>query len=79
MMVPWSLYPVVPSPLGSYHTGAEPDWSYVRDIETVEFQLMDPERSRTTWIMEYEGACLHTFEIYEQPGGQVMETLANGG
>jgi len=40
---------------GENHVGAEPDWSFVRDIETVEFQLLDPERSRTTWIMEYEG------------------------
>jgi hypothetical protein len=40
---------------GEPHTGPEPDWSFVRDYATVEFQLLDPARSRTTWIMEHEG------------------------
>lgn len=33
----------------------EPDWSFLRDYFTVEFQLLDPERSRTTFVMEYDG------------------------
>ena len=33
----------------------EPDWSFLRDYSTVEFQLLDPVRSRTTWIMEHDG------------------------
>jgi hypothetical protein len=33
----------------------EPQWSFVKDYATVEFQLMDPEASRTTWIAEHEG------------------------
>lgn len=33
----------------------EPDWKFVHDIQEVEFQLMDPARSRTTWIVEVEG------------------------
>ena len=33
----------------------EPDWAFVRDYSTVEFQLLDPVRSRTTWIMEHKG------------------------
>jgi hypothetical protein len=39
---------------GELHTGPEPDWSFVRDYATVEFQLLDPPRSRTTWIMEHD-------------------------
>jgi hypothetical protein len=39
---------------GEPHTGPEPDWSFLRDYATVEFQLLDPPRSRTTWIMEHE-------------------------
>ena len=35
--------------------GAEPDWSFVRDVREVEFQLLDPARSRTTWILDHEG------------------------
>lgn len=39
---------------GDLYTGPEPDWSFVRDYATVEFQLLEPPRSRTTWIMEHE-------------------------
>jgi len=39
---------------GEMHTGPEPDWSFLRDYVTVEFQLVDPPRSRTTWIMEHD-------------------------
>ena len=31
------------------------DWTFVHDLPTVEFQLLDPPRSRTTWILEHEG------------------------
>jgi hypothetical protein len=40
---------------GELVTGPEPDWSFVRDIQEVEFQLVDPPRSRTTWILDHEG------------------------
>ena len=41
---------------GELYTGRrEPDWSFLRDRPTVQFQLVDPPRSRTTWIMEHEG------------------------
>ena len=40
---------------GELVTGPEPDWSFARDIQEVEFQLVDPARSRTTWILEHEG------------------------
>jgi hypothetical protein len=33
----------------------EPDWSFVKDYATVEFQLLDPAASRTTWIAVHEG------------------------
>ena len=33
----------------------EPDWAFVRDYNTVEFQLLDPEASRTTWIAVHDG------------------------
>ncbi len=33
----------------------EPDWSFVRDVREVEFQLVEPPRSRTTWILEHAG------------------------
>jgi len=40
---------------GELVEGAEPDWSFVRDMQEVQFQLLTPERSRTTWIVEHEG------------------------
>lgn len=41
---------------GELQTGPEePDWGFLRDYPTVELQLLDPERSRTTWIMEHDG------------------------
>ena len=40
---------------GELVTGAEPNWSFVRGIQEVEFQLVDPPRSRTTWILEHGG------------------------
>ena len=40
---------------GELVTGPEPDWSFVHDTQEVEFQLLEPARSRTTWIIEHEG------------------------
>ena len=40
---------------GDLVTGPEPDWSFVEDIGEVEFQLLAPERSRTTWILHHDG------------------------
>ena len=40
---------------GELVSGPEPDWSFVRGVDEVEFQLLDPARSRTTWILYYEG------------------------
>ena len=40
---------------GELVTGPEPDWSFVRDVREVEFQLLDPPRSRTTWILAHDG------------------------
>lgn len=40
---------------GEKVTGAEPDWRFINAKDTVEFQLENPARSRTTWVVEYEG------------------------
>ena len=40
---------------GERFSGPEPDWSFVRDVREVEFQLLEPARSRTTWILDHEG------------------------
>ena len=44
---------------GPFETGEvaidEPDWNFAKDYSTVEFQLLDPEASRTTWIAVHDG------------------------
>ncbi len=40
---------------GEMFRGPEPDWTFVHDIREVEFQLLEPARSRTTWIVEHVG------------------------
>ena len=44
-----------PFTTGELVTGPDPDWAFVRDTQEVEFQLLDPARSRTTWIVEHDG------------------------
>ena len=53
---------------GELHTGAEPDWSFTDDVQTIELQLVDPLSSRTIWIMESEG------KVYI-PSGYMRSTL----
>jgi len=40
---------------GELVRGSEPDWSFVRDLATIEFQSLEPARSRTTWILYHDG------------------------
>ena len=40
---------------GELSQGPEPNWEHLKDVETVEFQLLDPPRSRTTWIAVHDG------------------------
>ena len=31
------------------------DWSFVSDVQTIEFQSLEPPRSRTVWVLTHEG------------------------
>lgn len=44
-----------PFKTGAPYRGPEPDWSFVRDIETIELQSLEPARSRTTWVVYHDG------------------------
>ena len=44
-----------PLEAGDLYSGAEPDWSFVNDIPTIEMQLMDPPTSRRIWTVEHNG------------------------
>ena len=52
---PIAIFPGGPFTSGHVVGGPEPDWSFVRDVREVEFQLLEPPRSRTTWILDHEG------------------------
>ena len=57
---PFDPYPFAvlqggPLRTGELATGPEPDWSFARDIELMEFQLLDPARSRHTWLLAHAG------------------------
>ncbi len=52
---PNRLFSGGPLVAGELHAGPEPDWSFVRDIPTIELQLLDPPRSRRIWTTEYDG------------------------
>jgi hypothetical protein len=40
-----------PFKTGELAQGPEPDWSFIKDRPTIEFQLFDPETSRTLWVV----------------------------
>ena len=55
---PWPIEMVTAGPFKTGELqvdGDEPDWSFLKDYPIVQFQLLDPPRSRTTFIMETEG------------------------
>ena len=53
--LPIALLPGGPLRGGERITGPEPDWSFARDIMLMEFQLVDPPRSRNIWLLVHEG------------------------
>lgn len=52
---PIAIFAGGPFTSGERVAGAEPDWSFVHEVREVEFQLREPPRSRTTWILDHEG------------------------
>ena len=52
---PSAVFSGGPLVAGELVMGPEPDWSFARDVGTIELQLLDPPRSRLIWIAEYEG------------------------
>jgi hypothetical protein len=52
---PIAIFPGGPFSSGQLAAGPEPDWSFVRDVQEVEFQLLEPPRSRITWVLVHKG------------------------
>ena len=51
---PIAIIPGGPLEAGEWVTGAEPDWTFARDIAEMEFQLVEPPRSRTMWLQVHD-------------------------
>ena len=53
---PLAIIAAGPFETGEWQRGSEePDWAFLREYPTIEFQLLDPARSRTTYVMGYDG------------------------
>ncbi len=52
---PYGMVAGGPFSSGEWVTDPYADMRFARDLSTIEFQLLEPARSRTTWIAEYQG------------------------
>ncbi len=43
-----------PFTTGELQTDAEPDWTFLKDRPTIEFQLLEPAQSRTTFVLVHD-------------------------
>jgi len=59
---PVTIIPGGPLKSGEWFSGAEPDWTFASDIMEMELQLVEPPRSRTTWIQ------VHNKKLYVVSG-----------
>ena len=51
---PIAIFPSGVLEAGELFSGPEPDWSFARDIAEMEFQLVDPPRSRIVWVIVHD-------------------------
>ena len=51
---PIAILPGGPLEAGELVTGAEPDWTFARDIAEMELELVEPPRSRTIWLQVHD-------------------------
>ena len=70
---PIAILPGGPLESGELVTGPEPDWSFARDIDTVELELVTPPRSRTTWLLEHEGKIYVPCGYMKTPWGRLWK------
>ena len=55
---PTAIFPGGPLEAGELHSGAEPDWSFARDIAEMEFELVSTGTSRTIWLEVVDGKAI---------------------
>ncbi len=52
---------------GEPHQGPEPDWTFIKDRDTVELQLLTPPTSRLLWVAVLDGE-LYIISSYMKTG-----------
>ena len=57
---------------------AVPDWSFATDVQNIEFQLLEPPRSRTVWIVVEDGKAyipcgIPNFRLWKQWPHEALE------
>ncbi len=63
---------------GERITTAVPDWSFATDVQNIEFQLLEPPRSRTVWIVVEDGKAyipcgIPNFRLWKQWPHEALE------
>ncbi len=51
----------------------EPNWDFLKEYFTVEFQLLNPARSRTTFVMEQDGRIFVPSGYMNTPRGKIWK------
>ena len=70
---PTAILPGGPLVAGELVQGPEPDWSFARDIPEMEFQLVEPPRSRTIWLEVYDGKLYVVSGYMNSPLGKLWK------
>ncbi len=58
---------------GELVTGPEPDWSFARNLGTIELQLLEPPRSRLIWVAETDGRLYVVSGYMDNPIGRMWK------
>lgn len=74
---PMGFFPGGPLEAGELGTVPD-DWAFVDEIETIEMQLEEPPRSRTTWVIHHDGSAyipcgIPHFRLWKQWPHQALE------
>ncbi len=65
---PVGLFPGGPLEAGPLEGSPVTDWSFAQAENTIEFQLLSQQRSRTTWILVHDGAAFIPCALGFPPG-----------
>jgi len=62
---------------GAFQTGelvrSEPDWEKIKDLDTLQLQLLEPPRSRTTWLAVHNDRLFTLSAYMNSPVGKIWK------